>query len=72
MIPPRLPTLEELGALLEKLSTHPGSIMVICCESFRTRNDCRVTAAWLSESERKVVRSALERVRKRRQAPSVS
>ena len=66
MIPPTLPSLEELEPFLKKLAAQPGSIVLVAFESFKDRNDCRVSYAWLSAAERKVLRKALERARKRR------
>lgn len=66
MIPPTLPSLEELEPLLQKLALQPGSIVLVAFESFQDRNDCRVSYAWLSAAERRVLRTALERERKRR------
>lgn len=66
VIPPTLPSLEELEPLLQKLAAQPGSIVLVAFESFQDRNDCRVSYAWLSAAERKVLRMALERARKRR------
>ena len=66
VIAPTLPGLEELEPLLQKLAPYPGSIVLVTFESFQDRNDCRVSYAWLSAAERKVLRNALERARERR------
>ena len=53
MIPPRLPTLDDLQPWLEKLEANEGSIVLICLESFRTRCDCGCTVGWFSAGGRK-------------------
>ena len=66
MTAPKLPTQEDLATELGKLEAFPSSIVLIAIESFR--NDCRVTWGWFSAAERKTLRAALERARKRREA----
>jgi hypothetical protein len=62
VIAPKLPALEDLAPELEKLEIYPNSIVLIAIE------DCRVTWGWFSAAERKALRAALERARKRRGA----
>ncbi len=72
VITPTLSSLEELEPLLRKLAAQPGSIILVAFETFHDCNDCRVSYAWLSAAERKVVRKALERARKRRSRSAVA
>ena len=65
MIAPKLPALEDLATELETLEIYPNSIVLIAIE------DCRVTWGWFSAAERKALRAALERARKRRAAQNV-
>ena len=60
MITPKLPGLENLAPELEKLEIYPQSIVLIAIE------DCRVSWGWFSAAERRALRAALERARKRR------
>ena len=64
MIPPVLPTLEELQPWLAKLERHEGSIVLICLESFATRTDCRCAVGWFDEAEKKALRVALLKARR--------
>jgi uncharacterized membrane protein len=66
MIFPRLPRPTELAPYLQKLEAHPGSIVLVAFEVPGTCNYARCTAAWLSWEERKTLKAALERARRRR------
>ena len=68
MIAPKLPALEDLAPELEKLEIYPNSILLIAIEASPSSADCRVTWGWFSAAERKALRAALERARKRRAA----
>lgn len=72
MIPPTLPSASELAPLLAKPEQHPGSVAMICLESFHARSDCRVTVGWFTAAERRALRSALERCRQKRHAAQTS
>lgn len=68
MIPPTFPSNAELGPALEKLEAYPGSVILLAVEPAEARcNFCRVTWAWLSKDERRTLKIALERARKRRE-----
>ena len=68
VIAPKLPALEDLAPGLEKLEIYPSSIILIAIEASPSSADCRVTWGWFSAAERKALRAALERARKRRVA----
>lgn len=67
MIPPKLPGPTELGPRLQQLYRHPGSVILIAIEQPEVCNFTRTTFAWLSREERKALRTALERARKKRE-----
>ena len=67
VIPTTFPSPEQLQPLLEKVESHPGSIVLLAIEQPEVCNFCRVTVAWLSADERKALRRALEVCRRRRQ-----
>ena len=64
----KLPALEDLAPGLEKLEIYPHSIVLIAIEASPGFADCRVTWGWFAAAERKALRAALERARKRRVA----
>ncbi len=70
MIPPTLAlSRSSFGPALEKLEANPGSVILIAVESAEAHcNFCRVTWAWLSREERKALRAALLKAKKKRDA----
>lgn len=71
MIPPQLPGPSELAPYLQKLEAHPGSIILVAIEVPEVCNFARTTCTWLSREERKAIRVALERCRRRRTSHDV-
>lgn len=71
MITPKLPNSETLQPLIDQLEKSPGSIVLIAIEPAESIcNFCRVNVGWFSREERKELKAALERARrKRQQAP---
>jgi len=66
MISPILPTVTELQPQLDRLEANPGSVLLIAIEQPEICNFARTTWALLSKEERKSLKSALERARKKR------
>jgi hypothetical protein len=63
------PAISELQPQLEQLEANPGSVLLLAVEMAESQcNFCRVTWAWLSKQERRTLKSALERARKKRAA----
>ena len=48
------------------MESHPGSVVLIAVEQPEVCNFARCTAAWLSREERKTLKTALEKARKKR------
>ena len=67
MTPPKLPGPSELAPYLQKLEAHPGSIILVAIEVPEVCSFARTTCAWLSREERKALKLALERARKKRE-----
>jgi hypothetical protein len=68
MTSPLVPDLEALKPWLDRLEANEGSVVLIALESFQTRNDCRCTVGWFNADEKKALRSALIKCRKKREA----
>jgi hypothetical protein len=68
MTSPLVPDLEALKPWLDRLEANEGSVVLIALESFQTRNDCRCTIGWFNADEKKALRSALIKCRKKREA----
>ena len=75
MIFPQLPGPTELGPCLDQLERHPGSVILVAIEQPEVCNATRTTWAWLSREERRTLKAALEKARRKRQntppAPAV-
>ena len=65
MIPPILPTVEDLRPQLDRLEANPDSVILLPIEQPEVCNFGRVTWAWLSKAERQTLKAALERARKK-------
>ena len=69
MISPSFPSAEELP--LDKLESHPGSLILVAIQLAEERcNFTRTTFAWLSREERRALKVALTKCRKKREACS--
>ena len=66
MIAPTLPSADELRPHLARLEATPGSVLLIAVELPGTQNFCRVTCGFFDAGERKALRAALARCRKKR------
>lgn len=66
MIVPTLPPTAELQPHLDRLERNPGSIILLAIEVPEVCNFARVTVGWFDAEERKALRAALERARKKR------
>lgn len=66
MIPPVLPTSVELQPYLDRLSKNSGGIILVAIEAPETQNFHRVTIGVFDAGERKSLRAALSRAKKRR------
>ena len=66
LIPPKIPTPEQLAPWLAKLNQNPGACVVITIEHVRNQNYPHVGVGWLSSEERKRVRRALQSVNTQR------
>jgi hypothetical protein len=62
----QLPTPQELAPWIQKLESAPGSVVLIAVEQPEVCNFARCTAAWLSKEERKDLKAALEKARRKR------
>jgi hypothetical protein len=67
MIPPTLPTTEELKPHLDRLERTPGSVLLIALELPESQNFARVGIGFFDDAERKALHAALTRCRKRRE-----
>ncbi len=68
MIAPNLPTQDDLKPQLERLEETPGSVVLIALELPSTQNFCRIGVGFFNAEERKALRAALARCKKRREA----
>ena len=62
----QLPTPQDLAPWIQKLEAVPGSVVLIAVEQPEVCNFARCTAAWLSREERKTLKTALEKARRKR------
>lgn len=73
MIALTLPTVEQLQSSLDKLTAHPGSVILIAVtiptaeSGMTTQNYPEVGTAWFNKAEADGLRAALKRVRLKRQ-----
>lgn len=72
MIPPKLPSAEELKPQLERLERTPGSVVLIALELPTSQNFCRVGVGFFDAAERNALHVALARCRKRREKNKTS
>jgi hypothetical protein len=65
-----IPTSHDLTPWLQKLLSHPGSVVIIAIESPLSQNGPRVSTAWLSSQERLAIRKSLTSINAKRKAKS--